>query len=120
LTPPDPDTLGALPQTPGEREGRELRGRREGKEGGEGEERREREEETGSEGGKGGEGIIHLLLPQAHTVVAAYDGNALEFLQTVLEIVLFVTYHACYLCANAPTLYKLKPTEVEFLYTVSL
>jgi len=29
----------------------------------------------GGEGGKGGEGIIHLLLPQAHTAVAAYAGK---------------------------------------------
>ena len=38
-----------------------------GKGGGQGEGKREREE-----GGKGEEGLIHLLLPQAHTAVAAY------------------------------------------------
>jgi len=64
VTLPDLHTLGALPQTPGEREGRE-RVRREG------EGRREKEEESGTEGWKGGERIIHLLLPQAHTAVAA-------------------------------------------------
>ena len=43
---------------------------------GEGKGRKEREEERGREGGKGGEGKIHLLLPQAHTAVAAY-GNCI-------------------------------------------
>jgi len=60
VTPPDPGR-GKVGKWDGEGEGE---GEREG--------RREREEERGREGGKGGEGIIHLLLPQAHTVVAAY------------------------------------------------
>jgi len=55
------NTGGSAPD-PREREGRE-RGRREG----------EGEKGGGRKGGKGGEGIIHLLLPQAHIAVAAYD-----------------------------------------------
>ena len=57
-TPGPPYTVGSAPD-PWEKEGRERGG----------------EEESGGEeerGREGGEGIIHLLLPQAHTAVTAY------------------------------------------------
>jgi len=53
--------LGLCPQTCGERERREGEG----------------DEERGREGEKGGEGIIHKLLPQTHTTVAAYADYSL-------------------------------------------
>ena len=70
MTPTDPHTLGALPPN--------LRG--EEREKGEGGIEREVEKGEGGGKGKGGvkgaEGIIHSLLPQAHTAVADYTHAA--------------------------------------------
>jgi len=66
-----PDPLGELKRSPRPSSRNMGLLMREG-EVGRGKGRRDREEERGREGWKGGEGIIHLLLPQAHTAVAAY------------------------------------------------
>ena len=96
MTPPDSHTLGAL-LSPMEREGRE-RERREvegkgekGEGGGKGKGGREGRRR---EGGKGGEGIRHLLLPQAHTAVAAY-GHICTADSSRTIIVLYTGQHIC-------------------------
>jgi len=58
VKPRTPIHWGLWPHTPGEREGGEVEGEK---------------GDRGGKGGKGGEGIIHLLLPQAHTAVDAYE-----------------------------------------------